>query len=289
MRPLLYNAPSDLRAFLEEQGLGLRKRFGQNFLINPEARTRLIDALGAGPGDEVWEIGPGLGAMTGELLDRGVSVQAFEIDPGFIRILKTFFGGNSRFSLIEGDVLKTWRTAKPAGYLLGNLPYRIGARLLGDLIEGGRNFTRLVVMVQREVGQRIIARPGSPEYSSFSVMCASAYRVRPLMVLKGGAFYPVPHVDSQGLQFDFYANPREYPPGFYELVRRSFGSRRKTLKNNLRGWDYAEAGMRLCGIAPDRRAETLELSDFIALASALEKARLGPAAEKAGRISFQGN
>jgi 16S rRNA (adenine1518-N6/adenine1519-N6)-dimethyltransferase len=265
-----YDAPASLKAFLDEHGLSMKKRFGQNFLINPTARRRLIDALSIEPEDEVWEIGPGLGAMTAELLERGASVKTFEIDAGFIRVLQDFFGGHPRFSLIPGDALKTWRTAGTGAYLLGNLPYTIAARLLGVLIEENRLFTRMVVTVQREVAQRMSALPGSKDYSSFSVLCASAYRVTPLMVLKGSSFYPVPHVDSQGVRLDL--NKRSYPACFHKVVRRLFTSRRKTLKNNLRCFtDAPEDVLRQCSIASDRRAETLALEEFIALAEALDR------------------
>ncbi|MDR2796748.1 MAG: 16S rRNA (adenine(1518)-N(6)/adenine(1519)-N(6))-dimethyltransferase RsmA, partial [Treponema sp.] len=234
-RPLNYDSPGALKAFLDAHGLGMRKKFGQNFLINPEARKFLLDALDLEPGDGVWEIGPGLGAMTWGLLERGVRVKAFEIDPGFIKVLTDFFGTHPQFCLIPGDVLKTWPHAGEEKYMLGNLPYTIGSRLLGDFIEGNRFFKRMVVLLQRELVQRMVARPGSKDYSSFSVLCRSTYTIKPLKVLKGPSFYPVPHVDSQGLRLDLRTDvdPRSYPPGFRPLVRRLFASRRKTVKHNL--------------------------------------------------------
>lgn len=291
MRPLIelsipYDSPRELKAFLDAYGLGMRKQFGQNFLINPMARTTLIKALDIAQGDEVWEVGPGLGAMTVELLEQGATVQAFEIDPGFIGILKALFGAHPRFSLVEGDVLKTWRHAGGGAYLLGNLPYTIAARLLAVLIEENRLFTRMVVTVQREVALRMSAAPFSKDYSSFSVLCASAYIVTPLMVLKGASFYPAPHVDSQGVRLDLRTDvdPGAYPSCFKPLVRRLFSSRRKTLKNNLQSFlssgimkDEAKATAQdildRCGISEDRRAETLRPEDFIALAGAVEELR----------------
>ncbi|MDR0760077.1 MAG: 16S rRNA (adenine(1518)-N(6)/adenine(1519)-N(6))-dimethyltransferase RsmA, partial [Treponema sp.] len=201
MPPLNYDSPLAIRSFLEERGLGMRRRLGQNFLINPNARRRLLDALGAGPGDRVWEIGSGLGAMTRPLLERGAMVWAFEIDGGFITALREFFSGNPAFTLIEGNVLKTWRTAPPGDYLFGNLPYTIGAVLLADFIEKNRFFKRMVVTVQKEVALRMAAKAGSKDYSSFSVLCASAYRITPLLIMKGASFYPEPRVDSQGVLF----------------------------------------------------------------------------------------
>ena len=228
---LNYNAPACLRAFLDANGLGMRKKFGQNFLINPRIRQALVDALEAGSGGTVWEIGPGLGAMTRLLLDKGLLVRAFEIDPGFASALRRIFAADSGFTLVEGDVMKTWRlqalTAAP--YLLGNLPYNIAAALLADFIEQGRRFRRMVVTVQREVARRMAARPGSADYSSFSVLCALAYTVKPLMVIQGASFYPRPNVDSQGVLLDARPETAGCPPDFYPPPARHL---RVTQKND---------------------------------------------------------
>jgi 16S rRNA (adenine1518-N6/adenine1519-N6)-dimethyltransferase len=286
-----YNSAADLRSFLDKNGLGMRKKLGQNFLINPATRQALVSALeaevafkeGAGNCAEVWEIGPGLGAMTSLLLERGFHVRAFEIDPGFIRILKELFADNAGFTLIEGDVLKTWQTQPPAPYLLANLPYNIAAALLAAFIEQRRFFKRMVITVQREIARRMAASPGSADYSSFSVLCASAYRVKPLMLIKGASFYPKPNVDSQGvlleLREDAVAN---VPPAcFYPLVRRLFMSRRKTIKNNLgdfftmKGNSGSPAAMASLALEKSfldggRRAEELALEDFTVFAKTIE-------------------
>ncbi|MDR1030708.1 MAG: 16S rRNA (adenine(1518)-N(6)/adenine(1519)-N(6))-dimethyltransferase RsmA [Treponema sp.] len=287
-RPLNYDSPLALKAFLDTYGLGMRKKFGQNFLINPGARKTLLDALELEPGDGVWEIGPGLGAMTWELLERGAWVKAFEIDPGFIQVLRTFFGTHPRFCLIPGDVLKTWAQAGEETYLLGNLPYTIGSRVLGTFIEENRLFTRMVVTVQRELAQRMRATPGSKDYSSFSVLCTSAYTIKPLSILKGASFYPVPHVESQGLRLELRTDvdPRLYPACFRALVRGLFASRRKTLNHNLyafvASYIHTKPGilkdpapitrevLERCGISGDKRAEVLGLEDFAALAAVLD-------------------
>jgi len=279
-----YNSAAELRAFLNENGLGMRKKYGQNFLINPGARQALANALDAGTGEAVWEIGPGLGAMTSLLLERGLSVRAFEIDGGFARALRELFAGNANFTLIEGDVLKTWHDQPPAPYLLGNLPYNIAATLLAGLIEQGRLFRRMVVTVQREVAQRMAAAPGSADYSSFSVLCASAYRVKQLLVIKSASFYPRPNVDSQGVLLELRDDAaRALPPVFYPLVRQLFSSRRKTVKNNLAGFigtrqglgqkppvALAEEALARCAISGGRRAEECALDDFLSLAKVIE-------------------
>ena len=279
MTQLNYNSATALRAFLDENGLGMRKKFGQNFLVNPGVRQALADALKAESGEAVWEIGPGLGAMTDLLLEKGLFVRAFEIDPGFIRLLKQLFADNANFTLIEGDVLKTWQNETPAPYLLGNLPYNIAATLLAGFVEKGLFFKRIVVTVQREVAMRMAASPGSSDYSSFSVLCASAYRVKPLMQIKSASFYPKPNVDSQGVLLELPGDvPENRPSCFYPLVRGLFSARRKTIKNNLTAFlamagkcpgsatDAAGDLLEKSGIDGGLRAENLTLDDFLALA-----------------------
>jgi 16S rRNA (adenine1518-N6/adenine1519-N6)-dimethyltransferase len=274
-----YNSAAALRAFLDQNGLGMRKKFGQNFLINPGVREALVRALDARAGESVWEIGPGLGAMTSLLLAEGLCVRAFEIDAGFAFSLKELFADNANFTLIEGDVLKTWPNEPAAPYLLGNLPYNIAAALLSDLIEQGRFFDRLVVTVQREVARRMAAVPGSVDYSSFSVLCASAYRVKPLMVIKGASFYPKPRVDSQAVLLERRDDAaRALPACLYPLVRRLFASRRKTIKNNLTAFFaprenssvMAAHALEKNGLDGGKRAEDLTLRDFEALAKTIE-------------------
>jgi 16S rRNA (adenine1518-N6/adenine1519-N6)-dimethyltransferase len=144
---LNYNSGLALEAFLKTEGLGMRKRLGQNFLLNQDIRLRLADALGAQAGEQVWEIGPGLGAMTRILLDRKFQLCAFELDHGFIRVLYRLFGNDAGFTLIEGDVLRTWKSQSPVPYMLGNLPYNIAASLIGDMTEQQRFFKCMVVTV----------------------------------------------------------------------------------------------------------------------------------------------
>jgi 16S rRNA (adenine1518-N6/adenine1519-N6)-dimethyltransferase len=282
-----YNSPDDLRTFLDNNGMGMRKKFGQNFLINPAIRKALIEALEAQTGESVWEIGAGLGAMTGSLLEEGLRVRAFEIDRGFIGVLKEFFSSNKNFILIEGDALKTWPDQPPADYLLGNLPYNIAATLLADFIVKRRFFRRMVVTVQREVAARMAAAVGTPDYSSFSVLCASAYHVKPLMVIKSASFYPKPNVDSQAVLLELRdgAGDCPLPQCFNSLLRGLFASRRKTIRNNLAAFlerraflaaRGKRAGSMLAAILEEsrldggKRAETLAFEDFVTLAKVID-------------------
>jgi 16S rRNA (adenine1518-N6/adenine1519-N6)-dimethyltransferase len=287
---LNYNSSSELKAFLEQQGLGMQKKFGQNFLVDANVKNILVEALNLQAGDEVWEIGPGLGAVTALMLEKNFKVKAFEIDKGFIRVLKELFGGDENFNLAEGDVMKTWKdhaVSRPAPrYLFGNLPYNIAAALLADFIEEGLIFSRVVVTVQKEVALRMTAKAGSKDYSSFSVMCANVYRLKPLITIRPSSFYPQPNVDSMGVLLESkepcsnsYLTTGERSGGcFYRLVRALFASRRKTIKNNLMAFvnskEICEAVLRENGLSGNERAETLEVDTFLSLAKSVDNMRL---------------
>jgi 16S rRNA (adenine1518-N6/adenine1519-N6)-dimethyltransferase len=290
-----YDSPKELKAFLEERGIGMRKKFGQNFMINPYERKMLLDALELPAGAKVWEAGAGLGAMTEGLLRRGAQVTAFEIDPEFARALREFFAdgaveGEVAFRLVEGDILKTWETVDAIDnelFLFGNLPYNIAAALIAGFIEKARFFKRVVVTVQREVALRMAAGPGSEDYSSFSVLCSSVYKVKLLRVIKASSFYPAPRVDSQGVRMDLISEQEKKPKLFYPLVRSLFSSRRKTLRNTLTAFassviidsitgsklpagEAALEALKKAEISGDRRAETLSIPEFAVLAAFLE-------------------
>ncbi len=269
-----YDSPAALKTFLEERGMAMQKKFGQNFLVNAAARKRLIDTLDVEEGMTVWEVGPGLGSMTSEILNRGAEVTAFEIDRGFAAVLKEAFEGQ-KLRLVEGDVLKTWKKESSecgvASRFFGNLPYNVASAIVADMISAGVRFDEAVITVQKEVAQRITAEPDTEDYSSFTVLCQWAYDVTNVMDLAGGSFWPRPNVDSRAVKMvkksDF---PRcKDPATFMKVLRAGFLQRRKTLKNNLAGLagSAAEAAAVLesAGVEPARRAETLTLDEFLLL------------------------
>lgn len=272
-----YNSPSSLKAFLDERGMAMQKKFGQNFLVNSRVREKLADELELTSKTTVWEIGPGLGALTNSILQRGAHLTAFEIDRGFSIALKDIFEketGEGQFNLIEGDVLKTWKTEVNKNLpdrLCGNLPYNIAALIVGDMIVAGVRFNRSVLTVQKEVAIRMAAKPGTADYSSFSVLCQWAYDIAPIMDLAGGCFWPRPHVDSRALcmtkKADFPAC--KSPEHFMKIQRSLFVSRRKTVKNNLATFyndtAKAEAVLSMAGIDPGCRAERLDLQALLHL------------------------
>lgn len=276
-----YNSPIALKNFMDENNMAMQKKFGQNFLVNADARKKLIDVLDVKSGMKVWEVGPGLGSMTSGLLERGVNLTVFEIDHGFARLLTQFFeeyANSGNFSLVEGDVLKTWpKFAKENDIperFFGNLPYNVAATIIADTITKGFRFDKAVFTIQKEVGQRMNAKPGTEDYSSFSVLCQWAYDVKPVMDLAGGNFWPVPNVASRAVLMtkkeDF---PKcENPELFRKMVRQIFALRRKTLRNNLSRFVKAEIcdeALKIAGIEPSIRAENLSVEDLLKLSDAL--------------------
>lgn len=280
-----YNSPAALKAFMESQGFSMQKKFGQNFLVNEDARKRLVDALEVGEGIKVWEVGPGLGSMTSEILERGADLTVFEIDKGFASLISQFFDDFAKkgtFKLVEGDVLKTWKKQLDVNNLpdrfFGNLPYNIAATIIADTIENNVRFDKCVFTVQKEVAVRMCAKPGSEDYSSFSVLCNWAYDVKPLLDLTGGNFWPKPNVDSRAVvmtkkaDFSGCNNPKL----FVKMQRALFSSRRKTVRNNLSGFlNNNELTLQVledAEIDPMKRAEVLTLDQMLKLSDVIDKA-----------------
>jgi 16S rRNA (adenine1518-N6/adenine1519-N6)-dimethyltransferase len=269
--------------------MAMQKKFGQNFMVNGASRRRLVDALELSTDSRVWEVGPGLGAMTSDILARSSWLTAFEIDRGFCAVLRDIFSDEAKFSLIEGDVLKSWPAelakSAPPDRFFGNLPYNIAAAIIGDMIAAGVRFDVMVVTVQKEVALRMAAKPNTEDYSSFSVLCQWAYTVESLMDLAPGSFWPRPNVTSRAVRLRKRADwPRcASSATFMILLRALFSSRRKTVKNNLSAWltqtsravagsadDLAQRVLRDAGIDPGVRAETLVVDDFIRLSDTVE-------------------
>ncbi len=272
-----YNSPQALKTFLESRDMAMQKKFGQNFLVNASAREKLSNVLEVTDGMKVWEIGPGLGALSEGVLERGANLTVFEIDRGFALALHDIFEdyeNEKKFSLVLGDVLKTWKNECKNGLperLCGNLPYNIAATIIADTITEGIRFDRCVFTVQKEVALRMAALPGTSDYSSFSVLCQWAYDISPIMDLSGGSFWPRPNVDSRSVLFTKKENfPNcKSPKHFMKLQRSLFVSRRKTIKNNLSKFysssDKAEEVLQKAGIDVSVRAEKLNVETLLHL------------------------
>ena len=278
-----YNSPAEIKKLLDEKGFSMQKKFGQNFLINAAARTKLIDALQIQKGSTVWEVGPGLGAMTSQMLEMGANLTVFEIDRGFISLISDFFASYSEqgtFKIVEGDVIKNWYGQTQEGSLLpdrffGNLPYNIAATIVADTIEKGIRFNRCVFTVQKEVAVRMAAKAGDADYSSLSVLCNWAYDVKNLMDLSGSSFWPKPNVDSRAVVFTKKADfPRcSDPKLFIKMQRALFSSRRKTVRNNLQGFlnsnEKAIEYLEKAGIDPMLRAEVISIDQMLKLSDVI--------------------
>ncbi len=289
--PAAFNpdSPAEIRAALEQMGIGLKKRWGQNFLVNRGARERLVGLLDPQPGESVWEIGPGLGSMTGLLLARGVALTAFEVDRGLCRHLRRAYAGEERFRLIEGDFLETWEQ-EAAGRgapdrVLGNLPYRSASLMIAALAEGGLRPVRLVFTVQRELADRMTAAPRSKDYSSFSAFCQACFGIEGRGELRPGSFYPAPEVISSIVELQPLAGGPDARTvaELSALLRGLFAARRKTLRNNLQaGWPQDErrqavaAALESEGIELSSRAEELAPCAFVRVARRLAAAPTGP-------------
>jgi len=255
-----------------------RKRFGQHFLHDRQVVQRILDAFNPQPGEIVVEIGPGLGALTRPLLERIAHLHVVEFDRDLVARLRDAFPPE-RLTIHEADALKFdfYRLVPAGGRLrvIGNLPYNISTPLLFHLLDQQAVIQDMLFMLQKEVVERMAARPGGKDYGRLSVMLQSRLRVEKLFDVRPGAFTPPPRVDSSIVRLVPPPVPPvaiASPPDFARCVQAAFAHRRKTLRNNLKGLIASER-IAACGIDPDRRAETLSLEEFAALANTLS----GPA------------
>jgi len=264
-----------------------KRRFGQNFLTGSHYPSRIVAALAPRPGEALLEIGPGEGALTRLLLDAGATLTAIEIDPDLIPLLEQRFGANSDLRLLRADILALDpRPLYPPGQpvrVVANLPYYISTAVLQHLLTYRQLFGEMVLMLQREVVDRIIAPPGSRTYGYLSVLVQLFCQVEALFDVPPGAFRPIPKVHSTVLRLRIRTEPAvpiADPQSFLLLCQVLFSQRRKTLANNLRaGWTRlglsTEAGgvltasLPTIGIDGQRRAETLSLSELAALHGAV--------------------
>jgi 16S rRNA (adenine1518-N6/adenine1519-N6)-dimethyltransferase len=261
----------DVHALLKSAKINPKKGLGQNFLLDPAALRRIISAAEIPEDATVLEIGAGLGSLTRYLAQAAQKVVAVELDGELFPALQQVLANNQNVSLVKGDILKLQPAALvgQAGYLVvANIPYYITSNLIRHLLEASVKPKRLVLTVQREVAERICAKPGDLSLLALGV------QVYGLPTIAGqipaGAFYPAPKVDSSIVRVDLYPQPlipAESLDRFFRLAKAGYSQKRKTLRNALAGglgWPAARANelLQTAGIDPQRRAETLNLAEW---------------------------
>lgn len=282
--------PSRTRQLIAKHGFVLKKSLGQNFLIDRNILLNIVEAAELEAADGVLEIGPGIGALTEQLARRAGSVVAIELDGRLLPILEESLAGYPNVSIVHGDVLKVdlvklfqdrFRDAERVK-VVANLPYYVTTPIIMKLLEERLPISSIVVMIQKEVAERLSAGPGTKDYGSLSIAVQYYSEAETVAFVPRTAFLPQPNVDSAVVRLRL----REYPSvkvederWFFEVVHAAFAQRRKTLANNLLGRFLPkdrraelEAILASCGIDPGRRGETLSLEEFARLSDALRRA-----------------
>lgn len=245
-----------------------RKRFGQNFLTDTSVIEKIVASINPQPGEVMVEIGPGQAALTLPLMQSGVDLHVVEIDRDLCESLLKRFPG--KFQLHQQDALKTDFASIVSGQkfrLVGNLPYNISTPLIFHLFQWSQLMTDMYFMLQKEVVDRMAAEPGGKDYGRLSVMSQFYCQVSPLFVVKPGAFYPPPKVDSRIVRLVPHQKPPVDIPSekiFAQVVRQAFSQRRKTLRNCLKSL-LTENQIKAADVDPGLRAERLHLQDFARL------------------------
>lgn len=260
------------------------KSLGQNFLIDGNIIDKIIASAQLGPDDCVLEIGPGRGALTGHLAERAGRLVIVEFDHALAAEFKRRFQDNPRISVIDGDILAVDLESVLGGAdtgwkVVANLPYNISTAVLFKLMEVRGRLARMVLMLQKEVGDRLVALPGCSDYGITTLLLGLWFDMRREFLVSPGCFHPAPKVDSAVLSFVPLAAPR-VPVGNEEVYRKvvkgAFAMRRKTLINCLKAAELAplEEVRRIlseCGINGQRRGETLSLDEFASLSRCLSQ------------------
>ena len=270
----------DVPALLRQHGLRPDKRLGQNFLIDPAALDRVVEAAGVMGDDTVLEIGPGLGSLTRYLAVVARQVIAVELDGRLLPALSQVLGPYANVRVVEGDILgfdpadliapgaastpgpiETYR-------VVANIPYYITSAVIRHLLEAEVRPICMVLTIQQEVAKRICALPGDMNLLALSVQVYGRPKIA--AEIPAGAFYPAPKVDSSVVRVDLYSEPvisEDRLDSFFRLAKAGFSQKRKTLRNSLSGgmhWpkNQTEEILQSAGIDPMRRAETLSLAEW---------------------------
>ncbi len=288
--PVDLTKQSELKRLLQAHGMTLSKRFGQNFLVERVHLERVVETAHVVPEDHILEIGPGAGTLTLELARRAHRVAAVELDRGLLPVLADVLAPYSNTSVTQADALKLDLPAflgeqfgsemSPTGVkVVANIPYNITSPLLVKFLEVKPPFASITLMVQKEVADRLRARPGEDTYGSITVFAQFYAEVSVAGIVPRGAFFPPPKVDSAVL----HLIPRAAPPVdvpseavFFAVSRAAFGQRRKTLSNALTNApslafdrEVVLTALSAAGVDGQRRGETLSLEEIAAIVRAL--------------------
>ena len=254
-----------------------KKKYGQNFLNDKNILNKIANVANTNPNDLIIEIGPGAGALTEELIKKS-QVLAYEIDNDLEEILRNKFKNNN-FELIiddflKHDVKKDLESKKYEDlYIIANLPYYITTPIINKIIDDKLNVKKMVLMVQKEVGERFTASVGTKEYSSITVFLNYYFEVKKEFVVSKNSFYPRPNVDSIIVSFTRKEKEKRIKneEQFFKLIRDSFVQKRKTLKNNLKDYDFSKVEQILLknNLKLDVRAENIPYEVFIDISNNL--------------------
>jgi len=241
----------EIRKVLEERNLRPLKQLGQNFLFDQNVCRLIVNTLGAPSDAPVVEIGPGLGALTGLLLEDGHPVTALEFDRGLAAFLRERFAGLPQFRLVEGDALETLPSINGQDWVIGNLPYNISTPLLMTLARLKPASQTCVFTLQKEIGLRLTAPERTKDYGAVTVYLQTFYKIEVVRILSNKIFYPEPQVHSAVLKFSSLESglAPEQGEAFHQFVRRGFSQRRKKLKS-------------LLPVASEARAEELSVREW---------------------------
>jgi 16S rRNA (adenine1518-N6/adenine1519-N6)-dimethyltransferase len=277
--------PSEIRALLDEHRLRPSKALGQHFLADNNMAVHIVRLAGVQPGDHVVEVGPGLGSLTLALLDAGAHVRAIELDARLAAVLAEVVRGRGVDVVIADAQSIDWPELlrdHERWVMVSNLPYNVATPVVVRALEEAPAIDRFLVMVQREVGERLAAGPGSKVYGAVSVKVAYYADAEVAGTVPPEVFVPRPNVDSALVRMTRHAPPVAVadPDRLFSLVRAGFATRRKTLRRALAG-EIDEGVFAAAGVDPGARAETLSLEQWAALAGAGQAQTDGPDGEHA--------
>lgn len=274
-----------VKAQLGEYGFKFKKAFGQNFLSDPSVLGEIAEKAGVNENSVVLEIGCGAGALTKELAARAKKVVGYEIDERLKPVLKDALSGFDNTEVVFGDVMKRKLAdiEKKLGesyVLVANLPYYITTPIIMNFLENGENVSSMTVMVQKEVAERLAAKPRTSDYGAITVGINLRGEAKIVMQVPRDKFTPVPNVDSAVVRIDIDKNKfaKADKSAVRELVRKAFTSRRKTLVNNISSGygtskESAAKLLEKCGISPTARAEELSAEQFVLLSEAIKNGK----------------